>query len=266
MNSFTASGGCDPSEPSEWTLFERACSSTHFYSEATSNSDCVRQRTPIDLDYYFTHLPDFRNASHRIPETPRLEAPWDPEARTVSVSAWFSLAGAVNLRTPTCEQIQAAEAEALAGPPSALAAVADAVSQGRLKLPGLRYGVVVFESLTGPSLHPELSRWLWRTFQAPLVRQVRGFQGELLAAECETRDGLHIPPSAYWEHECGRLLVTSFRNLRYPVARLRTRLGGELDWEKCACGHTSARIRELRTWTPAAQTAANRRLALAAAS
>ncbi|MEZ5352160.1 MAG: hypothetical protein R2762_05945 [Bryobacteraceae bacterium] len=264
-----SSPGASPhsSDPG-WSVFERACRRSEFYARASSNNDCIRQRLPVDLDFYFRHHRQFHNPAAAPARPLPLHAPWPASSRTVAASSWFAVEGALNLKSPTCAQLSEFAPEALAGPPAALAAIARAIRQNRLKLPALRYGAVVFESLTGPLLEPALGRELWDTFQAPVIRQVRGFQGELLAIECEGRQGFHTDPAAgYWEVERSsrnRLLVTSFLNLLYPVARLRTRLAGELDWSVCSCGQSHPLIRNLRSWE--ASSARPRQLALAAAS
>jgi len=61
-------------------------------------------------------------------------------------------------------------------------------------------------------------RW-WRRFGVPVFEQIIGERGELLAAECEAHDGLHLVD------EAGRSL------------------GGELDESPCGCGRKSPRLK-----------------------
>jgi hypothetical protein len=245
-----------------WQQFEKACGRTLYYSVAGDGS---RQNTPVDLETYFGRPAEFRNPALPQGHFVSLEAPWDA-GPTLAAGCWFSISGATNLRKPTCSRIAAAPIDTLAGSSAALASIAAAVRDKRLKIAPLRRGLIVFESLTGPALSAVMEREFWEVFEAPVVRQIRGFQGELLAAQCAARQGLHVlPENAYFEVErraAGRLLVTSFRNLRYPVARLRTRLAGELDWSQCKCGLTAPLIASLRDWQPAVP---GHRLTLAAA-
>jgi hypothetical protein len=59
---------------------------------------------------------------------------------------------------------------------------------------------------------------LWRAFQVPVFEQIVGWAGELLAAECEAHDGLHIES---------------------PHLRID---GLPIDTSLCACGRETPRL------------------------
>lgn len=103
---------------------------------------------------------------------------------------------------------------------------------------------------------------LWSAFRVPLFQQLIGFEGELLASECEAHDGLHVvAENAVMEVLHGRLLVTSLQNLRTPVLRLDTGLAARLESHQCECGRSGSRV----TLLPPARSVPVRRAAHAAA-
>jgi hypothetical protein len=76
--------------------------------------------------------------------------------------------------------------------------------------------------------------------------QFRGFHGELLAAECEAHDGLHIDPlAALFEDTREGLLVTSLGNHRYPVLRLISGFRATIEHRSCDCGLETPRLLNL---------------------
>jgi hypothetical protein len=78
---------------------------------------------------------------------------------------------------------------------------------------------------------------MWVAWRAPVFEQFRGFQGELLAWECEAFAGLHFDnEAAVWEERSGELLVTSLVNLRHPAWRLATGRLGRVEQGACNCG------------------------------
>jgi hypothetical protein len=79
--------------------------------------------------------------------------------------------------------------------------------------------IVLHRTGVGP-LAPEDREWLWRRFGVPIFEQVIGVHGELIAAECEAHDGMHI-----------------------ELPQEQTSFTGELDESPCACGRTAPRLR-----------------------
>ncbi len=96
----------------------------------------------------------------------------------------------------------------------------------------------------GAAMMQEVERdALWRRFKVPVYQQLRGFQGELLAAECDAQVGFHAHAAmAHWEAEGQDLLYTSLFDLRHPVLRLAPGWSGDLETSRCGCGVLSPRL------------------------
>ena len=58
--------------------------------------------------------------------------------------------------------------------------------------PVLSHAVIVLASPGGPLLSASDRERLWQAFHVPVFEQIIGPNGELLAAECEAHDGLHV--------------------------------------------------------------------------
>ena len=66
--------------------------------------------------------------------------------------------------------------------------------------PAFTHAVIALESPGDPMLSVAERQRLWRAFRVPVFEQIVGPDGELLAAECEAHDGLHIEVSGLvWE-------------------------------------------------------------------
>jgi hypothetical protein len=135
-------------------------------------------------------------------------------------------------------------ASALAGPTSVLQTLAIAMEAGTEEIPRPSHFIVIF---TGGQ-HGELPRKdrerFWRVFQVPVFEQRVGFDGRVVAYECEAHDGLHILPhrAAFEESAGSELLLTSLTDLRYPTLRVGTRLWGSIQRSCCDCGDATARL------------------------
>ena len=202
----------------------------------------------LDLTEFYERYREFRSRVAEKPVQQPLRAPWEPLPRVAVVQPWFALEQrACVVMRPSCEELMDLKPEALAGPVDVLRSVARAVLQTRLRLPSVRFGVLAFAGISRPTLSEADRDLFWRAFEVPVTEQFRGFQGELLAMECERREGLHVVEQAgQWELSGDEeLLLTSFENLRYPALRLATGLRGWIERGKCGCGNRSPRIRML---------------------
>jgi hypothetical protein len=134
-------------------------------------------------------------------------------------------------------------AEAIAGPQAELAALAERVEEGAvLPARGARR-IIAYTRVGERLLSPSVRERLWDAFELPVFEELRGFDGELLAAECEAHEGLHLEAqSAVFEKLDGELVVTSLMGLENPVLRLRTGLAGTIETGACACGGSVARF------------------------
>ncbi|MGE5647297.1 MAG: hypothetical protein ACM336_16060 [Acidobacteriota bacterium] len=137
-------------------------------------------------------------------------------------------------------------AEALAGSQAELAALRSAPRGARR--------VVVYTRLGERLMDAGLRERLWEAFELPVFEQLRGFEGELLASECDAHEGLHLETgSAIFEQIGGELVVTSLIARQTPVLRLQTGLSGSIVAHECPCGASATRF------LPAAAPAADRK-------
>ncbi len=84
---------------------------------------------------------------------------------------------------------------------------------------------------------------LWDAFGLPVFEELHGFDGEVLARECEAHDGWHVDEEhAFAEVRDAELLLSSFGARRYATLRLRTGLLAALEDGKCACGLAGLRV------------------------
>jgi len=125
-------------------------------------------------------------------------------------------------------------AEALAGPAERLQEFALARLEGRMPMPPLRYGVIAFTRLGCSPLSEQDRELLWHAFQVPLFEQLRGPDGELLAAECEAHQGLHL-------HN-GRLAGNGHRRIASTSWCAWSAWQAAVDETPCACGATAPRL------------------------
>ncbi len=226
-----------------WERLVEAARETEYYLGIDPN-----KAPPLELaDFYRNHKLFERTAAERPPPRP-LEVPWQPLPRVVALTPWFAIEPAVWIvMQPSSEALMDLKPEALAGPVDALRTAARAVLQTSLRLPSIRFGIVAFTGVSQDPLTPDDRDLLWRAFEVPVTEQFRGFQGELLAMDCERREGLHVvEEAALWERRTtGELLLTSFENLRHPTVRLGTEINGWIDSARCGCGNKSPRLRML---------------------
>jgi phenylacetate-coenzyme A ligase PaaK-like adenylate-forming protein len=115
------------------------------------------------------------------------------------------------------------------------------LAQTDLKIP--RRAIIAVQGPGTAMLREAERELLWKRFKVPVFQQLRGFQGELLAAECDAQVGFHVnAATAHWETYRQELLYTSLFDLRHPVLRLATGWYGDLETSRCGCGCLSARL------------------------
>jgi phenylacetate-CoA ligase len=106
----------------------------------------------------------------------------------------------------------------------------------------LTHSIVAFVGPEFGALTPADRDLLWARFGVPIYEQFRGLGKELLAAECDAHEGLHIREEDAIFEEGDELLVTSLTNLANPMLRLRTGLRGKITTKLCGCGETGRRL------------------------
>lgn len=135
-------------------------------------------------------------------------------------------------------------ASALAAPVSVLREMAAGIEHGRQEAHALKHFVVSFTGSDHGELSGEDREQFWRVFQVPVFEQRVGFDGRVVAYECEAHDGLHIAPegAAFEETAEAELLMTSLTDLRYPTLRVGTRMARSIEHECCSCGSAAPRL------------------------
>ena len=109
-------------------------------------------------------------------------------------------------------------AEAAAFAPGAIAAPLEQLLELAANAPPLTHALIVLRREGSPVLSIDDRERLWRAFRVPVFEQIVGPRGELLAAECEAHDGLHIEmPGLRWD-------------------------GYMMDLALCACGRKTPRL------------------------
>jgi hypothetical protein len=119
--------------------------------------------------------------------------PMDPAPRTAVLAACFRQARfPVNAPIRVFPQGWSQEAAAFA--PAAVAATREQlVGLAAVERPPLiTHAVIVLQGFGDRPLAPDERELLWRAFRVPVFQQIIGPRGELLAAECEAHDGLHV--------------------------------------------------------------------------
>ena len=135
-------------------------------------------------------------------------------------------------------------ASALAAPLTVLRELATAAETGEREINRLKHFVIPFTGSEQGELREEDRDRFWRVFQVPLFEQRLGFDGRVIAYECEAHSGMHILPerAAFEETADSELLLTSLTDLRHPTLRVGTRISGKILHECCDCGNASPRL------------------------
>jgi hypothetical protein len=120
--------------------------------------------------------------------------PISPAPRTAVLAPWFR---AARLTAGTVRVFQDGWNQEAAG--FAPAAVAGTLEQicalAQIQIPSLTHALIVLARPSGRRLTENDRERLWQDFRLPVFEQIIGPSGELLAAECEAHDGLHVESS-----------------------------------------------------------------------
>lgn len=126
-----------------------------------------------------------------------LHYPLSPSPRVAVIGADLG-SGPFHKSLPqwTVKQLESARPQALAGPMRDIEEVASLRELGILKLKSLSYPLVIFTGEDDERLSEADHDRLWRWFRLPVFEQIRTADGQLLAWECESRDGFHLAGDA----------------------------------------------------------------------
>lgn len=217
--------------------------------EAVASVDSVehtlKRLPPVDLDEFRNSPAAFESPGGLRPALERFRSPLEHTPRTAILVPGFEQSSGVKvIARNQIPRLKQSAASAVAGPVGVLREIARAVESGREEIHALQNFVVPF---TGGH-HGEMSEadreQFWRVFQVPIFEQRMGFDGRVIAYECEAHEGLHfLPERATFEETTEReLLLTSLTDLRYPTLRVGTRITGSVQHECCDCGSATPRL------------------------
>jgi hypothetical protein len=108
--------------------------------------------------------------------------------------------------------------------------------------PMAELGVLVLRRPGQPPATPADRDLFWDSFQVPVYDIFMGYDGAVLAYECEAQCGLHVTPNAVFEESYGQVYFTSLTDVRRPSIRLETGLAVHLEAGQCECGRRGTRM------------------------
>jgi hypothetical protein len=187
----------------------------------------------------------------------KLRFPIVMPARVALFEGGFETDGAIRVFSAAeTARLKAYVPDALVVPLQFALTLADQKRRGLVEFPALTTALVVLTSLGDTPLADHHRDFLWQVFHVPIFEQLRGWDGAVLARECEVHDGLHLDPSAAIAeiHE-GELVVTQLTAFEDPILRVRTGIAAEVETDPCECGLESPRLRNLAEMRPKARVA-----------
>jgi hypothetical protein len=204
------------------------------------------QRLPaIDLSEFLGSLAAFESPGG-VRSTPQaFRSPFDHTPKTAILMPGFQQTSAVRTMAHNwTKALKRFGASALAAPVSVLREMATAMEYGQQEIHAPQHFVVSFTGDDHGELGEEDREQFWRVFRVPVFEQRVGFDGRVVAYECEAHDGLHITLEsvAFEETAASELLVTSLTDLRYPTLRVGTRMTRSIEHDCCGCGNATARL------------------------
>jgi hypothetical protein len=205
----------------------------------------LKRLPPIDLDD-FRHSPaDFESVAGPAPLPQPFQSPLEHTPKTAVLTPGFERTRNVRMfRKNPCAQLKRFAAEGLAAPVGLLRGLAADIESGAQELKPLKHFVVAFTGGDVGDLDDQDRELFWRVFQVPLFEQRLGFDGRLIAYECEAHNGLHIVAehARLEQLPVFEVLLTSLTDLRHPTLRVKTRLSATIQHECCDCGKDTARL------------------------
>jgi len=221
---------------------------------AGNPAELLRCLPELEADLYLAHPEQFAVPDGGRRESPVLTHPFPGKPRIAVLAEGFR----TSHRTRSYPNgfgrgLARFRPHIVAGPPARLEQLGQAVSDGVLPV-SPTHGVLVLLRPDQPLLEPEHRARLWSWFGVPVFQQVHGFDGELLAWECEAHSGLHIVEEAALVEtrasEAGPgILLTSLTDLTRPMLRLLTPWRGLITRRVCACGQPGERIVQVEEGT-----------------
>jgi len=226
-------------------LIEIGLSTPEAVSSVVSVEHVLRRLSPIDLEEFRGTLAEFESARGMRPVLESFSAPFSrthQTAKTAMLHPGFAPAPGVKvLKGPWPEELGHFAATALAAPVKLLREIASAVERGYDQMHPLEHFIVPFTGYQAGELTDEDREQFWRVFQVPVFEQRLGFDGRVIAHECEVHQGLHITGDrALFElHTDSELLLTP---LPAPELGMGTQATGSNQDDCCECGNFEPRL------------------------
>jgi hypothetical protein len=208
--------------------------------------ESVLERLPaIDLDEFLGSPAAFESPHNVRPVLQPFRSPLDHTPRTAILMRGFEPNSQVRMFAENwSKSLKRFGATALAAPVSKLRELAAAIESGYDEIQRLRHFVVSFTGTDLTEMQEADRERFWRVFQVPVFEQRLGFDGRVIAYECEAHHGLHIDTerAAFEETAGSELLLTSLTDLHYPTLRVGTRISARIQHDCCDCGTATARV------------------------
>jgi hypothetical protein len=217
--------------------------------EALASVDSVERtlkRLPaIELEEFRNSPAAFESPGGLHPALQPFRSPLEHTPRIAILMPGFEETSAVRTLTQDWRKcLKRFGASALAAPICVLRQMATAIELGQQEFRVLKHFVISFTGGDHGELRENDRERFWRVFQVPVFEQRLGFDGRVIAYECEAHNGLHIMPDrvAFEETAESGLLLTSLTDLRHPTLRVGTRLSRSIEHDCCDCGNAAARL------------------------
>ncbi len=213
--------------------------------------DCIDAEYPHDAPEVALDRLTPRFPPEYVPQAPaqKLQFPIAMSPRLALFEGGFETDGAIrNFSSDEWSRLGSWVPDALALPLQLALTIADQKQRDLIDLPALTTAVIVFTSLGDSPLADHHRDLLWHAFHVPVFEQLRGWDGAVVARECEVHDGLHLEPTAIVaQMQNGELIATQLTSLDEPIVRVRTGFTAEIVSDHCECGLDTPRLLNLAT-------------------
>lgn len=210
--------------------------------------EALRFLPPLPASLYAGRKEQFRSSMFRSAERAELRHPLPGKLRVAVLTSGFRESRTVRVFPNELDgALSRYRPQALAGPLGRLEELASKIRAGSVRLPSPTHALIVLLRPDESLLDDAQRASLWEVFGAPVFQQVVGFDGRLLAWECEAHEGLHVVEEQAI-FECCRgpegeaLLVSSLTDKLFPMLRLKTPWRAKLGHELCGCGQPGERL------------------------
>src|SRR5437867_3150411 len=220
-------------------LSEIGLSTPEAVSSVESVEHILRRLSPMDMEEFRGTLSEFENTSGMRPVLESFHAPFSrtqQTSKTAMLHPGFAAARGVKvLKGPWPEELGHFTATALAAPVQLLREIASAVERGYHQMHPLEHFIVPFTGHQAGELTDEDREQFWRVFKVPVFEQRLGFDGRVIAHECEVHHGLHITGdrALYELHTDSELLLTSLTDLNNPTVDTGTQAARSIQDDCC---------------------------------